>query len=139
MGLSAAQIARRAHTKKATVEHALRVAATTLTAAAPHKYGLTLDQALVITEFEDAPDLVAALTVIAVKEPGKFEHTAQRLRDERAEKADLDALTATLTDAGVKITGAPSYAEKTITRISRRCPGGASPPMVPRSRRSHGR
>ena len=62
MGLSAAQIARGAHTKKATVEHALRVAATTLTAAATHKYGLTLDQALVITEFEDAPDLVAALT-----------------------------------------------------------------------------
>jgi ParB family chromosome partitioning protein len=54
--------------------------------------------------------------VIAVKEPGKFEHTAQRLRDERA---DLDALTATLTEAGVKITGAPSYDEKTITRISR--------------------
>jgi ParB/RepB/Spo0J family partition protein len=43
MGLSAAQIARRAHTKKATVEHALTVAATTLTAAATHKYGLTLD------------------------------------------------------------------------------------------------
>ena len=107
MGLSAAQIARQAHTKKATVEHALRVAATTLTAAATHKYGLTLDRTLVITELEDTPD--------------------------------LDALTATLTDAGVKITGAPSYAEKTITRISRRCPGGASPPMVPRSRRSHGR
>lgn len=68
---------------------------------------------------EDDHGLVKALTVIAVKEPAQFADAAQRLRDERAEKADLDALTAALTGAGVRIMERPGCDEKQITALAR--------------------
>jgi len=119
MGVSPTQIARRLHTKKATVEGALTVAKSPPAVAATREHDLTLDQGLVLTEFEDAPGLVEALTQVAVTNPGAFDHTAQRLRDERAEQAAIEALTASLTDAGVTVIDFPGWDSPVITRLSR--------------------
>jgi len=115
MGVSPSQIARRLHTRKDTVTRALAVAKSPAAVAATREHDLTLDQGLVLTEFEDAPDLVEALTQVAVTNPGAFEHTAQQLRDERAEQAEIAALT----DAGVTVTGFPGWDSPVITRLSR--------------------
>lgn len=117
LGVPAAQIAKRLHVKKATVENSLTVAGSPLAAAIIDKHNLTLDQALVLTEFEDDPALVKALTIVAVKEPAKFEHTAQQLRDQRAEKRARAALTADLTSAGVQVIDRPAFDEKKITAL----------------------
>lgn len=119
MGVSPTQIARRLHTKKDAVEGALTVAKSPAAVAATREHDLTLDQGLVLTEFEDAPALVEALTQVAVTNPGAFDHTAQRLRDERAEQAAIEALTLTLTDAGVTVIDFPGWDSPVITRLSR--------------------
>lgn len=73
LGVSAAQIAKHSHTKRAAVDAALTVTASPLAAAglAAHDltHDLTLDQALVLAEFDDDSDLVTTLTAVAVSEP----------------------------------------------------------------------
>ncbi|MFC0713656.1 ParB/RepB/Spo0J family partition protein [Cellulomonas biazotea] len=97
LGLSAAQIAKRTKAKKSRVTTALAVGGSALASAAAARYDLTLDQAAVIAEFDDDPETVKVLTVAAVKEPGRFEHLAQRARDERARAVELAAFVADLT------------------------------------------
>lgn len=107
LGLSAAQIAKRTRAKKTHVTTALAVSASTLATRAAAKYDLTLDQAAVIAEFEDDEETVKALTVAAVKEPGKFAHIAQRARDERARAAERAAFTDDLTAQGFTVLTEP--------------------------------
>lgn len=118
LGVSAAQIAKQSHTKRKIVDAALIVTASPLAVAVLAEHDLTLDQALVISEFDDDPSLVKALTVVAVKEPAQFAHTAQRLRDERAAQHAHDVLAAELTAAGVPVIERPSWEEKTITELT---------------------
>lgn len=118
LGIPAGQIAKRLHTKKTTVDNGLAVAQSTVATAVIAEHNLTLAQALVLIEFEDDLGIVKALTIVAVKEPAQFEHTAQRLRDERAAQQAHDALVADLTAAGVQIIDRPGWDEKTITDLS---------------------
>ena len=118
LGVSAAQIAKQSHTKRKVVDAALTVTASPLAAAVLAEYDLTLDQALVISEFDDDAGIVKALTVVAVKEPAQFAHAAQRLRDERATQHAHDTLVAELTATGVPVIERPSWEEKTITELS---------------------
>lgn len=110
LGLSPTQIAKRTHTKKADVDLQLKVAASELAAKATDRYDLTLDQAVVVAEFEDDTETVKAL--IAAAKTGKFEHVAQQARDARAEAEAKAPIIAALTEAGVTILdAAPRYGD----------------------------
>jgi len=117
LGLSAAQIAKRTHTKKDQVTTALTVAGSEVAAAVTAKYDLTLDQAAVVAEFDGDAEAVKALTVAAVDEPEQFAHVAQRLRDDREEAQAVADLTATLIEAGTPVIERPSYDDKAIKRL----------------------
>ena len=109
LGLSAAQIAKRTHTKKDQVATALTVAGSDVAAAVTAKYDLTLDQAAIIAEFDGDAEAVKALTVAAVEDPEQFAHVAQRLRDARDEAQAITDLTAALVEAGTPVIGKPVY------------------------------
>lgn len=110
LGLSPTQIAKRTHTKKAAVDQQLKVAASELAAKATDRYDLTLDQAVVVAEFEE--DTETATALIAAATTGKFDHVAQQARDARAETEAKAPTIAALTEAGVTILdAAPLYGE----------------------------
>jgi ParB family chromosome partitioning protein len=84
-GLTPTQISRRTHQARAHVDAALTVAGSDLAKAAASRYQwLTIDQAAVVADFDHDPDAVKAL--VAAAQTGRFEHTAQRLRDQQAEQ-----------------------------------------------------
>jgi len=120
LGVSAAQIAKRSHNKRTTVDAALTVAASTVASAVLAEHDLTLDQALVFAEFGDDQAIVDELTETAVKDPQKFAHTAQRLRDDRAAQDARDALTAELAAVGIVVVARPDYDDKTTNLNSLR-------------------
>ncbi|MBN9103139.1 ParB N-terminal domain-containing protein [Pseudonocardia sp. 73-21] len=101
-GLSAAAIAKRTGAKKTYVATGLRIAASELAAKAGERWEfLTLDQVSAIAEFETDPDAVKA--IVASAKSGRFDHTLQRLRDNRAEADAQAVVRAQLTDAGVVV------------------------------------
>jgi ParB family chromosome partitioning protein len=109
LGLSAAQIARRTHTKKATVEAGIKVADSELATKATERYDLTLEQAVAVAEFENDPEVVKALVVAAQK--GQFDHVAQRVRDDRA-RAEAQAPVITgLAEQGITVVDRPTYSD----------------------------
>ncbi|TDE88164.1 ParB/RepB/Spo0J family partition protein [Occultella glacieicola] len=103
LGLSAAQIAKRTGHGRKDVQTGLTVAESAAAKHALATHDLTLAQAAVLAEFEDDTDTLEALTNIAITEPGQFDHTAQRARDDRDAQAAAQAETARLTEAGVTL------------------------------------
>ena len=107
LGLSAEQIVRRTHTSRDRVKATTAVARSALAAAVLARYELTLDQAAVVAEFDDGTDTgteaVKALTVTARKDPARFAHTAQQLRDQREDTALARARVEELAAAGVAL------------------------------------
>jgi ParB family chromosome partitioning protein len=103
LGLSATKIANATGTSRTRVRDALSVTKsnTALTAATAH--GLTLDQALVLTEFEGDKAALEVLTDTAVEEPDDLLHVASRIRQERERQAEHGRLVADHEAAGVKI------------------------------------
>lgn len=101
-GLSAAQITKQARIKRADVESALTVAGSKIARAATERYeNLTLGQAAVVAEFEDDTETVKALVVAAHE--GKFDHVAQRARNDRDDAQARADVRATLEAEGVRI------------------------------------
>jgi len=93
LGVSADQIARKANKPKRTVERALAVTGSA-SGAASLEQGVTLDQAAEILEFEDDPEITAALTEVAATQPEKLQHhiaTARQAREEAARRAETVA------------------------------------------------
>ncbi|HEY0238721.1 MAG TPA: ParB N-terminal domain-containing protein [Friedmanniella sp.] len=119
LGMPAANIAKTLHTTRAQVQAGLAVATSTIAAAAIARYDLTLDQGLVIAEFDGEPEAVKELTVTAVKRPEQFAHTAQRLRDQRTEREQITALTDDLTAHGVRVIDRPAHDDKKVTDLDR--------------------
>lgn len=118
LGLTAAQIAKRTASPKADVAAALTVAGSELATEAAARWDfLTLEQAATLAEFEDDAEAVKALTIAAQR--GQFDHTAQRLRDERAEAVALAHAAAALTQQGVKVVQEPSWDDKSTLRLDR--------------------
>ncbi|MFB7800862.1 ParB/RepB/Spo0J family partition protein [Isoptericola sp. NPDC056134] len=117
-GLTAGQIAKRTGTKKDQVAVTLKVAESKVAAAVQAKYDLTIDQAAVLAEFADAPETVKALTAVAVKEPGRFAHEAQRARDDRERAEQVAAAREALAAEGVSEVEAPSYDDKKVRSLS---------------------
>lgn len=118
LGLSAEQIARRTGTKKDRVTCALTVAGSPVAAAAAAQYDLTLDQAVVIAEFEDDAAAVERLTALAAKDPRAFVHRAQQIRDERATARAVAALTADLTGRGLRVISAAEHDDRKIKALT---------------------
>ncbi|PPG89006.1 chromosome partitioning protein [Rathayibacter sp. AY1F3] len=91
-GITASQIAKRTGTKTDAVKKGLAVAESATVTSVLHEHELTLDQAAVLLEFEDDADARAHLIEVATNDPTQFEHTAQSLREDAAEKARLAAV-----------------------------------------------
>ena len=137
-GVSAAQIAKRTKTPRATVNAALTVMGSELARHATARYDwLTLEQAAVVAEVQDDTEAVKAL--IAAAKTGQFDHVAQRIRDTRAEQARRQAKAEELTAQGITVVDRPSYGSDTAPLTSlvgadggdidpedhRQCPGHA--------------
>lgn len=84
LGVSAAQIVKRTAIAGPTVDAVLTIAGSAATKARMDTDGLTLQQAAIFAEFEDDPAAIESLEQ-AVSWGRPIEHTAQRLRDARAE------------------------------------------------------
>lgn len=116
-GLSAAQIAKRTRIDKTTVETSLTVANSKMASKATERYDvLGLDQAAVVAEFEDDAEAVKAL-VLAAHEGG-FDHTAQRLRDQRITDRLTTQVAALLDECDITVIEEPEYNDRTTTGLS---------------------
>lgn len=105
-GISPAHIAKRTRVKRGEVTAALAVAGSALAQAASVRYDfLDLTQAATVAEFEDDPEAVKALVVAA--RSGQFDHTAQRLRDARAETTERERVAEELRAAGLTVIDRP--------------------------------
>ena len=95
LGLTAAQIAKRTHSRKESVQQGL-AARQSQTARDHLASGFTIEQAAVLAEFDDDEEAVESL--VAATQRGTFDHTASRLRQKReaarAVAAETDRLTA---------------------------------------------
>jgi ParB family chromosome partitioning protein len=112
-GMNAGEIAGKLHTSPDHVGRALAVAGSALARKAAPRYDLTLDQAAALAEFEGQEDTIKALVAAAQEGPGRFEHTLQYARDERAKAQQVAAIEADLAARGVRlITGTEGRAPK---------------------------
>lgn len=91
IGVSAAAIAKKTGRKKTTVEGALKAKASGAGSAALGR-GWSIEEALIMAEFEGDEEATAELESVIQDEPDQLFHVAQQLRDERERAAALDAL-----------------------------------------------
>jgi ParB family chromosome partitioning protein len=100
-GVSAAQIAKRTKLTRVRVDAALTVSGSTVARAAVADHDLDLTEAAVVAEFASDPAAVDLL--VAAAGSGRFDHVAQRLRDDRTRTARREAFTAALTADGITV------------------------------------
>jgi ParB family chromosome partitioning protein len=106
-GVTPTQIARRTRATKAEVTAALAVHGSELARAATTRYDfLDLTQAAVVAEFDTDPEAVKAL-VVGARE-GRFDHVAQRLRDDRRDAAARAHVAGQLREQGVRVIDKPA-------------------------------
>lgn len=110
-GMSVTAIARATGTKKATVEAGITVAGHEVAAQAVTRGDLTLDQALVLIDFEDDPATLKELRRVAQADPDRFDHYAQRCRDERAVREQVAAITVEYEAKGIPVIEWPDWGD----------------------------
>jgi ParB family chromosome partitioning protein len=110
IGVSAAAIAKKTGRTKTTVESALKAKSSDTGAAALGK-GYTIDEALVLAEFENDEDATEELESVIKDEPDMLAHVTQQLRDRRDRAAALAALRAELEAAGTTVVDTAGYDE----------------------------
>ncbi len=119
LGLSATAIARRVHAPKKRVAAALTIAKAEQTRRVVASANLTLDQGLILAEFEDDPEVFARLTEVATNRPASLDHEAQRARDARERAAAVADIRATLTESSVTVLDqAPHYDDKKVKALN---------------------
>lgn len=101
LGLTAEQLVRRTRLRRVDVDHALAVAASPAAAAAAAQHPLSLDQAAVLAEFDDEPDVVDDIAEAAAT--GRFDHAVEFHRERRRDDAEIERITAELRAAGVQL------------------------------------
>jgi len=153
-GLEVDAIAKVAGVAKERVAKGLAVGASAIATAVSRKYDLTLEQSVVLAEFDDDKEAIKELTAYAVKEPERFMHRASRMRQDRegqrALKAEQDKLTAKgvalftgsigYGGAGVEYLRALKDAEtkKVLTPAAhKKCPGHAAKVTVDYQGKAH--
>lgn len=114
-GLSDHQIAK----KTATPKNVVKAARTVAQAPAMAEYAdhLTLDQAAALVEFEDDAEAVEVLLNAA--QEGRFEHAAQRIRNDQEDKAARAAFVAELAARGVPVIDEPSWQDPMVAFLRR--------------------
>ena len=118
IGVSAAQIAKKTGRTKTTVEGALKAKASEAGATALGK-GCTIEEALILAEFESDEEAIAELEAVIMDEPEQLFHVAQQLRDDRERAAALAALIAELEAQGKTIVeDAGNYADEENLYVS---------------------
>ena len=106
-GMSRAQIAKATATRSAQVKAALTASTNPLAVTTSQKYTyLTLDQAAVLSEFDDE-ETITALAIAA--RTGQFDHAAQIARDKRAEQQARRDITGAITAAEMTLIDAPDH------------------------------
>lgn len=113
-GMSVTAIAKQTGAKRNEVKAGLTVAGHDIAAAAVADYDLTLDQAAVLVELDDDPDVVTELREIARKRPDSFDHHAQRALDAKATREEIAALRSDYEARGVTVVHWPEYGD-TVT------------------------
>ncbi|MDE8671106.1 ParB/RepB/Spo0J family partition protein, partial [Pseudarthrobacter sp. H3Y2-7] len=108
IGVSAAAIAKKTGRTKTTVESALKAKSTDAGAAALGK-GCTVEEALILAEFESDADATEELESVIKDEPDMLAHVTQQLRDKRDRAAALAALTKELETAGTTVVESAGY------------------------------
>ena len=102
-GLSVSAIAKRTGHSRDRVKASVRIAASKSATGALASSGVTLDAALILTDFEGDEDAVAELVQCATAYPDQLPHVAQRIRDNRAIAAVVDAATTSLREQGLRV------------------------------------
>jgi ParB family transcriptional regulator, chromosome partitioning protein len=113
LGLSATKIAKATGTSRNRVRDALAVTKSDTALSTATAHGLTLDQALVLTEFAGDDDALDTLTDAAVEDPDRLLHVASRIRQDRERQADYERLVADHETAGVTILEQPPERHRT--------------------------
>jgi ParB/RepB/Spo0J family partition protein len=134
-GMSAAQIAKRTKIKRNTVNASLAVVGSELAKAATEQYDfLTLDQAAAVAEFDNDPEAVKQL-VMAAQHGRGFDHLLQRLREDRADEALINAKVTELVTAGITVIDRLAWtdAPKDLDTLARR----SNTEITPESQLAH--
>lgn len=116
-GMTASVIARELGEKPKRVKAGLAVVDSEVASNAVTEHQLTLDQALVLIEFEDDPKLVKSLRETARKNPDGFAHYAQRLRDQRETDRQIADLIDGFTKRGIRVIDWPGWDDKTTAPV----------------------
>jgi ParB family transcriptional regulator, chromosome partitioning protein len=118
IGVSAAAIAKKTGRTKTTVEGALKAKSSNAGSAALGK-GYTIDEALIMADFEGDQDATEELESVIADEPDQLLHVAQMLRDRRDRAAALAALIAELEAQGkIIVEDAGHYADEANLYVS---------------------
>ncbi|MFE5837324.1 ParB/RepB/Spo0J family partition protein [Arthrobacter sp. NPDC056493] len=118
IGVSAAAIAKKTGRTKTTVESALKAKASDAGAAALGK-GWSIEEALILAEFEGDEDATEELESVIMDEPDQLLHVAQLLRDRRESAAAHAALIEELKAKGKAIVeDAGHYADEEHLYVS---------------------
>jgi ParB family chromosome partitioning protein len=118
IGVSAAAIAKKTGRTKTTVESALKAKSSNAGAAALGK-GWSIEEALIMAEFEGDLSATEELESVIMDEPDQLLHVAQLLRDRRESAAALAALTEELEARGKTIVeDAGHYADEENLYVS---------------------
>ncbi|MFE4080299.1 ParB/RepB/Spo0J family partition protein [Paenarthrobacter sp. YIM B13468] len=117
IGVSAAAIAKKTGRKKTAVEGALKAKASEVGTAALGR-GHTIEEALILAEFEDDEEATAELASVIQDEPDQLFHVAQQLRDERERAAALAAYTAEVEATGATIVERPGYGDEETAHVT---------------------
>ena len=102
-GVSQRDITTMTGIKPGVVRTALKVAASDVATAIGERHDLSLDQLMVLAEFDTDTEAVKSLTTCAVKDPSRFDHFVAQLRRERDDHAARDAVVAQIAAAGVPL------------------------------------
>ncbi|MDJ0321983.1 ParB/RepB/Spo0J family partition protein [Pseudarthrobacter sp. PS3-L1] len=108
IGVTAGQIAKKTGRTKTAVEGALKAKASDAGTAALGK-GCTIEEALILAEFEGDTDATEEIESVIADEPEQLAHVAQQFRDRRAQAAALTALIAEIEATGKTIVQDASY------------------------------
>ncbi|MEW1857485.1 ParB/RepB/Spo0J family partition protein [Pseudarthrobacter oxydans] len=118
IGVSAGTIAKKTGRTKTTVESALKAKSSDAGAAALGK-GWSIEEALIMAEFEGSQEATEELESVIMDEPDQLLHVAQLLRDRRESAAALAALIEELEAAGKTIVeDAGHYADEENLYVS---------------------
>lgn len=111
-GLTPTMIAKELAVKPARVKAAVAVAQNEAATKAVAKFEVTFEQALVLAEFDDDAEASKALHRAAQYSEGDFAHEAQRQRDRKAVRDEVEAITADNIERGFQQIDWPSYDDK---------------------------